>query len=168
MNLEIDEDIPIVWLDIVRFNQIINNLVSNAIKFTDKGSVTLRIKKQKQNKNNVTIHTEVIDTGLGIPLDKQETIWEAFTQASSTTNRLYGGTGLGLPIVKSIIEAMGSKVHIESKMKEGSRFYFDINLKKATREELLKTTKKEYIILKGKEYYWLKIIILMLWLECKY
>jgi len=145
MNLEIEEEIPIVLLDIVRFNQVINNLVSNAIKFTDKGSVTLRIKKSKETSKTVTISTEVIDTGLGIPEDKISEIWEDFTQASSSTNRLYGGTGLGLPIVKSIVKAMDSDVFVESKINEGSRFYFDVNLKKATENDLKKEAEhKEY------------------------
>jgi signal transduction histidine kinase len=142
MNLEIDKDIPTVWLDIVRFNQVINNLVTNSIKFTDKGSVTLRIKKQHQTKEKITLLTEVIDTGIGIPKDKQETIWEAFTQASTSTNRLYGGTGLGLPIVKSILNTMNAEVKIESKIGKGSRFYFEINLDIASKKELEKTSKK--------------------------
>tara|TARA_R110002126_G_scaffold78829_1_gene196072 strand:+ start:27398 stop:29071 length:1674 start_codon:yes stop_codon:yes gene_type:complete len=142
MNLEIDKDIPTVWLDIVRFNQVINNLVTNSIKFTDKGSVTLRIKKQHQTKEKITLLTEVIDTGIGIPEDKQESIWEAFTQASTSTNRLYGGTGLGLPIVKSILNTMDSVVNIDSKIGKGSRFYFEINLDIASKKELEKTTKK--------------------------
>ncbi|MDP5105045.1 MAG: ATP-binding protein [Polaribacter sp.] len=131
MNLEIDDDIPFVWLDIVRFNQIINNLVTNAIKFTEEGSVTLRFKKINTTNESVDLLTEIIDTGIGIPEDKQDSIWEAFTQASSATNRLYGGTGLGLPIVKSIVEAMGSQVKIDSKIDKGSRFYFQVNLKRA-------------------------------------
>lgn len=138
MNLEVDEEIPVVLLDIVRFNQVINNLVSNAIKFTDSGSVTLRIKKSKETPETVTISTEVIDTGLGIPKDKLDEVWEDFTQASSSTNRLYGGTGLGLPIVKSIVTAMGSNVFLQSEVGKGSRFYFDIELKKATQSELKK------------------------------
>jgi len=138
MNLEVDEEIPVVLLDIVRFNQVINNLVSNAIKFTDSGSVTLRIKKNKETPENVIISTEVIDTGLGIPEDKLDEVWEDFTQASSTTNRLYGGTGLGLPIVKSIVNTMGANVFLESEIGKGSRFYFDIELKKATEKELKK------------------------------
>ncbi|MBU3011956.1 response regulator [Polaribacter vadi] len=129
LNLEIDDNIPDVCLDIVRFNQVINNLISNAIKFTDEGSVTLIIKKVYQNKNNITLNIEVKDTGIGIPKNKQETIWEAFAQASNTTNRIYGGTGLGLPIVKSIVEVMGSKVEIISSEKKGSRFIFDLKLK---------------------------------------
>ena len=145
MNLEIDDDIPTVWLDIVRFNQVINNLVTNAIKFTKEGSVTLSIKKVNQTDKKVTLLTEIIDTGIGIPKDKQETIWEAFTQASSSTNRLYGGTGLGLPIVKSIVKAMDSDVKIESEIDKGSRFYFTIDLEIASSEELnVATEKKEY------------------------
>ena len=145
MNLEIDDDIPTVWLDIVRFNQVINNLVTNAIKFTKEGSVTLSIKKVNQTDKKVTLLTEIIDTGIGIPKDKQETIWEAFTQASSSTNRLYGGTGLGLPIVKSIVKAMNSDVKIESEIDKGSRFYFTIDLEIASSEELnVATEKKEY------------------------
>ena len=151
MNLEIDNDIPVVWLDIVRFNQIINNLVTNAIKFTEKGSVTLSIKKQNIVNGQLNLITEVIDTGIGIPKNKQETIWEAFTQASSTTNRLYGGTGLGLPIVKSIIEAMGSKVNINSEIGKGSRFYFNLILKIASDKELLKNTEKRTHNFEGKK-----------------
>ena len=145
MNLEIDADIPLVWLDIVRFNQVINNLVTNAIKFTKKGSVTLRIKKTNQSKERLDLLTEIIDTGIGIPEDKQDVIWKVFTQASNATNRLYGGTGLGLPIVKSIVEAMGSFVRIDSEIDKGSCFYFNINLKLASDQELYKTTfKKEH------------------------
>ncbi len=152
MNLEIDEDIPVVWLDIVRFNQVINNLVTNAIKFTDDGSVTLRIRKINQTgKKTLTLLTEIIDTGIGIPKDKQETIWEAFTQASTNTNRLYGGTGLGLPIVKSIVNTMGSEVKIESEINKGSRFYFDVELNIASEKELKKTVKKKTYSFEGKK-----------------
>jgi CheY-like chemotaxis protein len=146
MNLEIDDDIPVVCLDIVRFNQVINNLVTNAIKFTNEGSVTLKIKKENKTEENLDLLTEIIDTGIGISEDKQETIWNAFTQASTNTNRLYGGTGLGLPIVKSIIESMGSRVHMASKKDQGSHFYFRLNLKIASDNEVLKTVrKKKYI-----------------------
>lgn len=151
LELEIDDDLPTVWLDIVRFNQVINNLVSNAIKFTDKGSVTLKIVKEKVTNDRVLIRTEIIDTGIGITEEEQGKIWQAFTQASSSTNRLYGGTGLGLPIVKSIVEAMGSEVHIESKMGEGSRFYFNLELKLASSKELEKTTQRKVFDLKGKK-----------------
>ena len=136
MNLDIDKDIPIVWLDSVRYNQVVNNLVTNAIKFTDTGSVTLRIKKLNTTNNKIKILTEIIDTGIGIPAEKQRDIWEVFKQASNTTNRLYGGTGLGLPIAKSIIESMGSKVHIDSEDGKGSHFYFEVDLKIASNKDL--------------------------------
>lgn len=149
MKVEIDSDLPIVWLDIVRFNQVINNLVSNAIKFTDKGSVTLKIKRQDAGTNVVRLKTEIIDTGIGIPLEQHDKIWEAFTQASVSTNRLYGGTGLGLPIVKSIVEAMGGKMEIESENGKGSNFYFEVDLKLASDQELQKINKKTIRDLSG-------------------
>lgn len=149
MKVEIDPDLPIVWLDIVRFNQVINNLVSNAIKFTDAGSVTLKIKRLEAAEKKVRLKTEIIDTGIGIPQDQQEKIWEAFTQASVSTNRLYGGTGLGLPIVKSIVEAMGGEMKIESEKDRGSNFYFEIDLNLASDHELQKTNKKTIRDLSG-------------------
>lgn len=151
MNLEIDDDIPVVWLDIVRFNQIINNLVTNAIKFTESGNVTLRIKKQQLQNNQLTLLTEVIDTGIGIAADKKELIWEAFTQASTSTNRLYGGTGLGLPIVKSIVKTMGSEIKVDSELGKGSRFYFEVDLKIASEQELEKNIKQKDHNFKGKK-----------------
>lgn len=150
MELEIDKDLPNVWLDIVRFNQVINNLVSNAIKFTDEGSVTLKIKTEDQTDDHVRICTEIIDTGIGIPEEQQETIWQEFAQATKSTNRLYGGTGLGLPIVKGIVEAMGSTVKIDSTIGAGTRFYFDMELKMATNRELDKVIQKKKHNLQGK------------------
>jgi CheY-like chemotaxis protein len=133
-NLEVDEELPTVHLDIVRFNQVINNLFTNAIKFTKTGSVTLRISKQEDRDGHVCMRTEIVDTGIGITKEQQENIWQPFTQASVSTNRLYGGTGLGLPIVKAVVEAMGSSVQIESELDKGSRFYFDLELKAIAKE----------------------------------
>ena len=149
MKLDVDDDIPIVMLDIVRYNQIVNNLVSNAIKFTDKGKVTLKIKKYFAYDDNVEILTQVTDTGIGIEEDKQQTIWEAFSQASNTTSRIYGGTGLGLPIVKSIVETMDSEIKVESEIGEGSTFYFILDLKVVPEQELEKKTKKRKNNLEG-------------------
>ena len=149
MKLDVDDDIPIVMLDIVRYNQIVNNLVSNAIKFTDKGKVTLKIKKYFEYDDNVEILTKVTDTGIGIEEDKQQTIWEAFSQASNTTSRIYGGTGLGLPIVKSIVETMDSEIKVESEIGEGSTFYFILDLKVVPEQELEKKTKKRKNNLEG-------------------
>ena len=149
MKLDVDDDIPIVMLDIVRYNQIVNNLVSNAIKFTDKGKVTLKIKKYFAYDDNVEILTQVTDTGIGIEEDKQQTIWEAFSQASNTTSRIYGGTGLGLPIVKSIVETMDSEIKVESEIGEGSTFYFILDLKVVPEQELEKKAKKRKNNLEG-------------------
>jgi signal transduction histidine kinase/CheY-like chemotaxis protein len=151
LNIEIDDNIPFVYLDIVRFSQVINNLVSNAIKFTDKGNVTLIIKKIRRTKSNVILHIEVKDTGIGIAKNKQKLIWEAFAQESSTINRIYGGTGLGLPIVKSIITVMGAKVKISSLIGKGSFFYFRLKLKIADKDIIEKTVVKKEYNFKGKK-----------------
>jgi signal transduction histidine kinase/CheY-like chemotaxis protein len=148
--LQVDEKLPTLLLDIVRFNQVINNLVSNAIKFTKEGSVTLKITKQEDRNGNVRLRTEIIDTGIGITKEQQEKIWQPFSQASISTNRLYGGTGLGLPIVKSIVEAMGSAVHIESEEAQGSRFYFDLEVKSISNEKLNQDSEKKERNLKGR------------------
>lgn len=150
MDLEIDAKLPVVSLDIIRFSQVLNNLVSNAIKFTDEGGVILKIKKQLETENSIQLLTEIKDTGIGLTEDQQEKIWEPFTQAATNTERLYGGTGLGLPIVKSIVEAMGSEVKIESEIDEGSRFYFELDLQLASKEELKKTIQKKERHFKGK------------------
>jgi signal transduction histidine kinase/CheY-like chemotaxis protein len=151
MNLEIDDHIPFVMLDVVRFNQVINNLVSNAIKFTDNGSVTLIIKEKKRIKDNITLHIEVQDTGIGIPKNKRKTIWNAFTQVSNTTNRIYGGSGLGLPIVNSILEAMKARVIINSIKGKGSRFHFNLKLKIANNKNLDETKEKKEHNFSGKK-----------------
>jgi CheY-like chemotaxis protein len=96
------------------------------------------------------MRTEIIDTGIGITKEQQEKIWQPFSQASISTNRLYGGTGLGLPIVKSIVEAMGSAVHIESEVAQGSRFYFDLEVKSISNEKLNQDSGKKERNLKGR------------------
>lgn len=143
LQINIDKDIPTVMLDIVRFNQVINNLINNAIKFTDEGKVVLNIRKGIENKGKINVFTEILDTGIGIRKSKQKKIWEPFTQASDSTTRIYGGTGLGLPIVKSIVEAMGSKIILRSKVGKGSRFSFKLKLDIAQKEEVKETTSKK-------------------------
>ncbi len=147
----IDSKIPTVILDIVRFNQILNNLIRNAIKFTSKGSVSLRIKKGTETQNKVNVIVEVLDTGIGIPENKMQEIWEPFSQASNSTTRVYGGTGLGLPIVKSIVEAMGSKIYVKSKVGKGSRFYFKLSLNKVKEIAVQKEKNKNSYSFENKE-----------------
>lgn len=127
-DLDIESNLPTVMVDIVRFNQVIHNLVSNAIKFTDNGGVTLKLSKKSLVGNKLVLTTEIIDTGAGMNEEQQKKVWQAFTQANRSDNRLHGGTGLGLPIVKSIITAMDSEIHLDSEPGQGSRFYFDLHL----------------------------------------
>ena len=112
--------------DATRLSQVLNNLVSNAIKFTHKGSVTLGLSKGEASKTHQFIRFSVKDTGEGIDVDEQERVFDAFTQANSSINRVHGGTGLGLQIVKSLVEAMGGTVYLKSAVGQGSEFYFEL------------------------------------------
>ncbi|MCM2302651.1 MAG: ATP-binding protein, partial [Flavobacteriaceae bacterium] len=143
-NLELvtfyDAKIPEVLLgDPVRLHQIILNLVSNAVKFTNQGKITVSVQLLKEDEDDVSIEFAVSDTGIGIATEKMSSIFENFQQASSITSRLYGGTGLGLAIVKQLVEPQGGSIHVESKVGEGSTFSFVLNFKKTTEEAALDT-----------------------------
>lgn len=143
LKLLLDEDIPdFVMGDPVRLGQVITNLCTNAVKFTEEGSVIISAMVIKQTNKNLTIHFEVKDSGIGIAEDMLENIFESFTQASSDTTRKFGGTGLGLTITKRLLELMQSKIQVKSKPGEGSTFYFDLtfntsNKKLAVKEEAI-------------------------------
>lgn len=135
LKLMIDDDIPeIVTGDPVRLGQILTNLVSNAVKFTTKGKVTICTTLISNNSSKTTINFEVKDTGIGIPKEKQESIFESFTQASSDTTRKYGGTGLGLTITRRLLELQGSEIRLKSVEGEGSVFSFDLSFGSSTRK----------------------------------
>ena len=102
--------------DSLRLNQILLNLMSNAVKFTHKGTIQLQTNILQQNPRTALIEFRVIDTGIGIPLDKQEAIFGRFTQVSPDTNRKYGGTGLGLSIVKQLVEMQGGSIRLKSQV----------------------------------------------------
>jgi PAS domain S-box-containing protein len=128
---EFDHKIPEVLLgDPVRLHQIILNLVSNAVKFTTKGKITVSVKLLEEDEKAASIEFAVTDTGIGIPESKIEKIFENFQQASSGTSRLYGGTGLGLAIVKQLVEAQSGKIQVSSKENEGSTFSFVLKFQK--------------------------------------
>jgi CheY-like chemotaxis protein/two-component sensor histidine kinase len=110
--------------DSIRLNQIMSNLLSNALKFTQKGGIHVIVKELDRIGNKSTIEFLVKDTGLGIPKDKQEIIFESFTQASPDTSRHYGGTGLGLAICKKLVELQGGQISVESEPGKGSTFRF--------------------------------------------
>jgi PAS domain S-box-containing protein len=128
---EYDSNIPkIVIGDSVRLDQIILNLVSNAVKFTNHGKITVCVDLLKEEEESVTLEFKVSDTGIGIAENNLETIFENFQQASSGTSRLYGGTGLGLAIVKQLVELQGGSIQVSSKVNEGSTFSFTLNFQK--------------------------------------
>jgi len=129
--IEYDNNIPELLVgDPVRLHQIILNLVSNAVKFTNYGKITVSVRLIKEDEKIVIIEFAVSDTGIGIPEDKLKDIFENFQQASSSTSRLFGGTGLGLAIVKQLVEPQGGIIHVESKLDKGSTFSFTLNFKK--------------------------------------
>lgn len=130
-----DDRIPEVLLgDPVRLHQIILNLVSNAVKFTTHGKITVSVKLLNENENEASIEFAVKDTGIGIPESKIKKIFENFQQASSGTSRLYGGTGLGLAIVKQLVEPQGGSIQVISKENEGSTFSFILKFQKTKAE----------------------------------
>ncbi len=125
----VDEAIPkILKGDPTRINQILINLVSNAIKFTEKGTVGLHVKLASQEKDKVRVYFEVTDSGIGITQEKLQSIFDRFTQADEDTTRKYGGSGLGLTITKKLLEMMGSEIQVDSIPGEGSRFHFELEL----------------------------------------
>jgi PAS domain S-box-containing protein len=132
---EYDKRIPEVLLgDPVRLHQIILNLVSNAVKFTNKGKITVSVRLLSEDDKNATIEFAVKDTGIGISQNKLEKIFDNFQQASSGTSRLYGGTGLGLAIVKQLVEAQEGSISVKSKLDEGSAFGFILKFQKTKAE----------------------------------
>ncbi|HYL68737.1 MAG TPA: ATP-binding protein [Candidatus Limnocylindria bacterium] len=110
--------------DAERLKRIVVNLVENAIKFTEKGDVVLSAELDSQSREGVMLHFSVADTGIGIPAEKQQRIFEAFSQADSSTTRKFGGTGLGLSISKQLAELMGGRIWVESEVGRGSTFHF--------------------------------------------
>jgi PAS domain S-box-containing protein len=137
---EYDPNIPEVIVgDPIRLHQIVLNLVSNAVKFTSKGKITVSVRLIDEDSENVTIEFAVTDTGIGIPKEKLATIFDNFQQASSGTSRIYGGTGLGLAIVKQLVEPQGGVINVVSKVGKGTTFSFRLNFQKTTAEAELET-----------------------------
>ncbi|HEX7362217.1 MAG TPA: response regulator [Bryobacteraceae bacterium] len=124
---EVDPHAPaVIKADPVRLRQVLTNLLGNALKFTSKGEIALRVTEEARSPGKTRLRFTVRDTGIGIPPDKQPVIFRAFAQADSSTTRNYGGTGLGLTISSRIVHAMGGKIWVESEPGKGSRFHFTI------------------------------------------
>jgi len=129
---EIQEAVPqFVNGDSVRLSQILINLIGNALKFTKEGTVKLVVSLENDKKYTQSIRFEVIDTGIGIPKEKLNAIFDSFSQAKASTTREYGGTGLGLTISKQLVELQGGSIYVESEEGNGSKFGFNIIFKKA-------------------------------------
>lgn len=129
IHLTYDEELPLFFIsDPLRISQILNNLVSNAIKFTETGSVDISISQKSRSGSHVQVEFSVADTGIGIPPEMQHHIFSEFTQASSETSRKYGGTGLGLAITSKLLEMLGSEIQLKSAPGKGSEFSFTLEL----------------------------------------
>jgi CheY-like chemotaxis protein len=132
----IDPDVPLLLKgDAGRLRQILTNLTGNAIKFTPGGLVALGIQLEHSDEQKALLRFTVIDSGIGVPADKLDSIFESFSQADESTTRNYGGTGLGLTISKQLVELMGGKIGAESVEGLGSKFWFTVMLDKQTVDE---------------------------------
>ena len=121
----IHREVPVALVgDPGRLRQVIVNLAGNALKFTEKGEVVVEVALEDESEDEVTLHFLVKDTGIGIPLEKQEKIFQAFSQADESTTRQYGGTGLGLSISSRLSSMLGGKIWVESEPGEGATFHF--------------------------------------------
>ena len=139
LHLEYDKELPNYFiLDQVKISQILINLIGNSLKFTKNGDIWVRILKTKVEQEHYTLRFEVEDNGIGISKEKQENIFESFAQGSVEINRKYGGTGLGLSIVKGLVGILGGTISLESELGKGTKFYFEIKLKKAEKKTEIK------------------------------
>jgi signal transduction histidine kinase len=126
---EVRPEVPEALLgDPGRIRQILVNLVGNAIKFTEHGEIFVRVEEPSPASTTSTLHFTVRDTGIGIPVEKQEKIFDAFSQSDGSMTRKYGGTGLGLTICARLVGMMGGRVWLESQHGQGSTFHFTIHL----------------------------------------
>jgi CheY-like chemotaxis protein len=125
LDYDVHEDVPEVLVgDVRRLRQLIVNLAGNAIKFTERGEVNLRVDLQSQQQDEVEIHFAISDTGVGIPEDKVEKIFRPFEQADTSSTRRFGGAGLGLSLARQLVELMGGRIWAESVVGQGSTFHF--------------------------------------------
>ena len=125
LNCRIESEVPDVIVgDPSRLRQVLINLLGNSLKFTERGEVNLRVEAEARQEGAVSLHFRVEDTGIGIPVERQARIFEAFTQVDGSTARRFGGTGLGLTICRQLVEMMGGQIWVESAPGRGSTFHF--------------------------------------------
>ena len=148
LRVDYDDSIPeSLSGDPVKLSQVLINLIGNSVKFTQNGEVVIRVRKIDQYNNSIKLNFEIQDNGVGISKKKQKSIFETFSQGSLQINRKFGGTGLGLSIVKNLLELMNSKIQLESKLGEGSKFWFNLDLDISDEKvsQQTKTDKKKVI-----------------------
>ena len=147
LRFEYDESIPEKLIgDPLKLSQVLINLIGNSVKFTQNGDVTIRVQKNNISKDKVNLRIEIEDSGVGISKKKQKSIFETFNQGSLQINRKFGGSGLGLSIVRNLLELMNSKIYLESTLGQGSKFWFDISFnisEKLEDDQGLETVKYE-------------------------
>lgn len=149
LNLDIPEKLPdIVILDPLRLKQVITNLLGNAVKFTEQGEITLKVEFHEIESNYGAFQFKVMDTGIGISNEQQTKLFQAFSQAESSTARKYGGTGLGLVISNALLQKMNSELKLKSALGVGSQFYFTVEapFKDLTKKTITKEGIKEVLI----------------------
>ncbi|REG90805.1 tetratricopeptide repeat-containing hybrid sensor histidine kinase/response regulator [Flavobacterium aquicola] len=144
-HLKIDSAIPENLIgDPTKLSQIFMNLINNALKFTNNGTVSVIARLRSYTNENAAIYFQIIDTGIGIPEDKLKTVFESFSQGSVEINRKFGGTGLGLTIVKKLVRILGGRIRVKSTVGEGSTFSFELNFKTDTKPVQIKSKIKKY------------------------
>lgn len=144
LHLEYQKGLPENFIaDQLKISQILINLIGNSIKFTKDGDIWIRVNKINEENDIFNLRFEVEDNGIGISQEKQENMFESFSQGSIQINRKYGGTGLGLSIVKGLIEILKGKIYLKSELDKGSTFYFEIPLK-YTDQEIVETAPKQF------------------------
>ncbi len=148
--LQISRDVPSNLLgDATRLRQIIINLLGNAVKFTEQGEILLRVENESNNENEVELHFSVKDTGIGIPKEKGEILFQPFEQVDGSNQRKYGGTGLGLSISKQLVSLMGGRIWFKSWEREGSVFHFTAKFKKQASSKPIENTQGIPMELRG-------------------
>ncbi len=156
---QIDSQIPdLLVADPVRLNQVLLNLADNALKFTERGSISIQVRIKENRADGMNLEFIVADTGIGIPQNKVHAIFESFTQAESDTTRKYGGTGLGLTIAKQLIEQQGGEIKVISREGQGTTFTFTFNFKLTKAAENQEDTKAKEVVMHSLEGYHILLV----------
>jgi len=143
MHFEYDKKLPEIFDgDQLKISQILINLIGNSIKFTKDGDIWVRVTQLNKSKKIHTIRLEVEDNGIGITKEKQDNMFESFSQGSVQINRKYGGTGLGLSIVKGLVDILKGKIYLKSELGKGTSFFIELPLKES--EEVVSVKKHDY------------------------